>query len=185
MSEETTLYKAQTGKMIIDGSKVPWPAVLLIGGGVALLAANLLHIPLMNYLWPGFVIGSGALLMWPAHSSTADRQSSWSFLAIPGAVILMQGLLLFVMNLVRHYEAMAYSWPLLLAAGAAGWMYMKRFDPTSNAQDKGHRFIRAMVIVFMGLATAFEVLAFHSLGGWWPLLLIGFGIYLFVKNQRK
>ena len=184
MSDETTLYKAQTGKML-EFSKVPLPAVLLISGGVLLLAANLLHIPLMNYLWPGFVIGSGALLLWPAHNSTAGRQSSWSFLAIPGAMLAMQGVLLFLMNLVNHFEGMAYSWTLVLAAGAAGWMYMKRFDPTGNAQERGHRFIRAMVILFMGLATAFEVLAFQSLGGWWPLLLIGFGIYLFVKHQRK
>lgn len=184
MSDETTLYKAQTGKMM-EISKISLPAVLLIGGGVLLLAANLLHLSLMNYLWPGFVIGTGALLLWPAHSSTAERQSFWSWLAIPGAMIAMQGVLLFLMNLVNHFESMAYSWTLVLAAGAYGWMYMKRFDPTSNAQEKGHRFIRAMVILFMGLATAFEILAFQSLGGWWPLLLIGFGIYLFVKNQRK
>jgi hypothetical protein len=184
MSDETTLYKAQTGKLM-DVSKVSVPAVLLIGGGAALLAANLLRIDLMNYLWPAFVIGTGALLLWPAHKSTADRQSAWLWMAIPGAMIAMQGALLFVMNLVNHFEAMAYSWTLVLAAGAAGWMYMKRFDPTSNAQEKGHRFIRAMVILFMGLATAFEVLAFQSMGSWWPLLLIGFGVYLFVKNQRK
>jgi hypothetical protein len=184
MSDETTLYKAQTGKLM-EIKNIPLPAVLLIGGGVALLAANLLHIDLMNYLWPGFVIGAGALLIWPAYNSTAGRQSAWSFLAIPGAMIVMQGVLLFLMNLVNHFESMAYSWTLVLAAGAYGWMYIKRFDPTSNAQEKGHRFIRAMVILFMGLATAFEVLAFQSLGGWWPLLLIGFGIYLFVKNQRK
>lgn len=184
MSDETTLYKAQTGHMM-EIKSIPLPAVLLIGGGTLLLAANLLNISLMSYLWPGFIIGTGALLLWPAHNSTAERQSMWSFLAIPGAMIAMQGALLFVMNLVNHFESMAYAWTLVLAAGAAGWMYMKRFDPTSNAQEKGHRFIRAMVILFMGLATAFEVLAFQSLGNWWPLILIGFGIYLFVKNQRK
>jgi hypothetical protein len=42
-----------------------------------------------------------------------------------------------------------------------------------------------MVIVFMALAVFFEVLVFQSLGIWWPVLLIGLGLYLFVKNKRS
>jgi hypothetical protein len=62
-------------------------------------------------------------------------------------------------------------------------MYMERFDSTSTVHENGHRFIRVMVLVFMGLALFFEVLVFESLGGWWPLMLVGLGLYVFLKNR--
>jgi hypothetical protein len=181
MSEET-VYKAQVGKRSVA---ISWPALALIGAGALLLLANALHINFMRFLWPGFIIGPGLLLMWPAFSSAAERRSPVSFLAVPGAMLATLGGLFFVMNLVNHFEAMAYSWTLVLAAGMGGYMYMNRFKADRAGQERGHRFVRAMVILFMGLATFFEVLAFGSLGGWWPLLLIAFGIYLFVKNHRS
>jgi hypothetical protein len=42
-----------------------------------------------------------------------------------------------------------------------------------------------MALSFMGLATIFEIFVFQSLGGWWPLLLIGLGVYLLVKQNRS
>jgi hypothetical protein len=181
MSEET-VYKAQVGKR---DTQISWPAALLIAGGGLLLLANLFRIDLMSFLWPGFIIGPGLLLMWPAHNATAERPSSWAFLAVPGAMLVALGCLFAVMGLINHYEAMAYAWTLVLAAGMGGYMYMNRFKEDSAGHARHHRFIRAMFILFLGLATFFEVLAFQSLGGWWPILLIGFGLYLFVKNHRS
>jgi hypothetical protein len=181
MSEETVL-KAE----VKNGStKTSWPALLLISAGVVLLATNLLHISLMSYLWPGFIAGLGLLLIWPSYKSTAEQQSSLSFLAVPGAILLAMGGLFFLMNLTNHFESMAYSWTLLLAAGAAGYAYLKRFDESGAAREKAHRFIRAMVLAFMGLAMVFELLVFQSLGAWWPILLIGVGFYLYLKNKRS
>jgi hypothetical protein len=179
---DETVYKAQVGKR---GAEFHWPAVLLIGAGGLLLLANLLRIDLMGFLWPGFIIGPGLLLLWPAMSATPDKRSSLSFLAVPGAMLVALGGLFLAMSLVGHFEAMAYSWTLVLAAGMGGYLYMNRFREDSAARERGHRFIRAMFILFLGLATFFEVLAFQSLGGWWPILLIGFGIYLFVRNHRS
>ena len=181
MSEETVL-KAEVNDKGHDSS---WPAALLIGGGLLLLVTNLLNISLMNYLWPGFIVGTGLLMLWPSYNSTDERQSRLSFLAVPGAMALAMGGLLFLMNLTDHFESMAYAWTLILAAGAAGYAYLKRFDESSEAQAKAHRFIRAMVLAFMGLATLFEILIFQSLGAWWPLLLIGVGAYLYLKNKRS
>ncbi|MGD8806318.1 MAG: hypothetical protein PVH65_10730 [Chloroflexota bacterium] len=181
MSEESVLkaeVKAQNGQ-------ASWPALILIGAGIVLLITNLLHISLMAYLWPGFFVGLGFLMVWPAYKSTAASQSRLSFLAIPGAMLLAMGGLFFLMNLTDHFESMAYSWTLILAAGAAGYAYLKRFDRSGAAGEKAQRFIRTMVLAFMGLATLFELLVFESLGAWWPILLIGVGVYLYLKNKRS
>lgn len=181
MTEDTVL-KAETGKRV---AKASVPALLLIAGGVILLATNLLHIHLMNYLWPGFFVGTGLLLMWPAYQSTPSQRNSLSFLAVPGAMTIALGVMLFLMNLVNHYESMAYAWTLLLAAGGAGYLYLHRFDASSEARDKAHQFIRKTVLAFMGLATIFELIIFQSLGDWWPLFLVGLGFYLLIKNKRS
>jgi hypothetical protein len=181
MSEETVL-KAEVSNSAEKPSKL---AGSLIIAGLLLLALNLLDIHLMNYLWPMFILGLGALMVWPAYKSTADEQSKLNFLAVPGAMVLALGVLLFLLNLVNHYESMAYSWTLLLAAGGAGYGYLHRFDESGNKVDKAHRFVRTMVLLFMGLATFFELFIFQSLGAWWPVLIVGLGIYMLVKNKRS
>jgi len=181
MSEETVLKAEVNGA----SEHTSWPALLLISAGVVLLVTNLMHISLMNYLWPGFIAGLGLLMVWPSYQSTAERQSPFSFLAVPGAMALAMGGLFFLMNLTNHFESMAYAWTLILAAGGAGYAYLKRFDDSSNAQAKSHKFIRTMVLAFMALATVFELLIFQSLGAWWPLLLIGVGAYLYLKSKRS
>jgi vacuolar-type H+-ATPase subunit I/STV1 len=181
MSEETVL-KAETGKARDLVSTAP---LLLVGAGVAILLANLFHIHLIDFLWPAFIIGPGLLMLWPAYRSTPESRSSWSFLAIPGAMSVALGVLLFLMNLVDHFESMAYAWTLVLAAGAQGYAYMKRFAENGQAADKAYRFVRTMLLAFMGLATIFELFIFRSLGDWWPLLLIGLGAYMYIKSRRS
>jgi hypothetical protein len=183
MMSDETVYKVQKNKGGME-IQVPLPAALLIGGGLLLLVANFLNIALMTYLWPGFVIGSGLLLMWPAQRSTTGRQNTFAFLAVPGAILLMIGAALFIFNLTGRFESMAYTWPLFLAAAAGGLIYMNRFDENKTIHDSGRRFIRAMVILFIGLAAVFELLIFRSFGGWWPLALVALGIYLLVKERR-
>ncbi|NIV92164.1 hypothetical protein GWN42_05015, partial [candidate division KSB1 bacterium] len=101
-----------------------------------------------------------------------------NFLAIPGAMVVALGSLLFLMNLVDHFESMAYIWPLVISAGVVGLMYMERFNPDGTVHENGHRFIRVMVMAFMGSALFFELLVFESLGGWWPLMLVGLGVHV-------
>ncbi len=181
MTEETVL-RAEAQRKKIAGN---WPALALIAAGVLILISKLFGLILMDFLWPGFIIGFGLLLMYPAHLSTADEKKKLSFFAVPGAMSVALGLLLFMMNLVNHFESMAYSWPLLLAAGAGGYLYQNRFDETAERKDEAHRFIRFMVLLFMAMAMFFELLIFQSFGNWWPLVIIGLGGYMLVKERRS
>ena len=180
MSEKTTFKAEQKTKEGVNKG-----ATVLISAGILLLAVNLLGIDLMNFLWPAFIVGPGLLMLWPSYQSTPERQSGFSFLAIPGAVMVAVGLLLFLMNIVDHFESWAYVWPLVVAAGAAGYDYMHRFEESTSRTEKVHKLIRSLVILFMALAVLFELLVFNSLGSWWPVLLIGLGFYVYVNNRRQ
>ena len=180
MSEETVL-KAEIGKRSVK----PLIPMVMIATGVALLVINVFHVDVMGFLWPGFIVGTGLVMMWPAYRSTEDSRSSLSFFAIPGAMVVANGALFFLMNMFNHFDSMAYAWTLILAAGAWGYLYMKRFDAPDEKTEKVRGFIRAMVLVFMALASIFELLIFQSLGGWWPLLIIALGFYLWIRESRS
>ena len=184
MSDET-VYKAQA-KAELAGHRASPPrlALVLIGAGLFFLAANLFPFVFFGLLWPLFIIGPGLLLLWPAYQATAESPRSLAFLAVPGAFLVGLGLLLGMMNLTDHWESWAYAWTLLPVAAIAGAIYMKRHRPESRIHKHGHRLIRALVVAFMGLALFFELFVFTGREEWWPLLLIGAGVYLFVK-QRK
>jgi hypothetical protein len=177
---EESVFKAQTGKQFEKPSRLALGLVVI---GLGLLAVNIFNIDLMNYLWPAFIVGPGLLMLLPAYKATSKRSGILNFLAVPGAMMVALGSLMFLMNLVDHFESMAYIWPLVISAGVVGLMFMERFDADSTVHENGHRFIRVMVFAFVGAALFFEALVFESLGSWWPLLLVGLGVYVYLKNR--
>lgn len=161
-----------------------FPAILIIGSGVLLLVANLFGLNLTHYLWPGFIIVPGLLLLAPAFTTPSKRRNPLAFLAIPGAIVTTVGVLLFVMNLTNHYEAWAYSWTLIPAAAIAGVMYAMRYDPTNGIHEFGEKFLRISGYVFVALAIIFELLIFNSLGPWFAVVLILYGVFMLVRNRQ-
>lgn len=180
MSENSVL-KAEVGK----GKERSLLPLLLIVVGFVLLVTNVLNIRLFGLLWPALIAAFGLLMLWPSYRSTAEEQSPFSILAIPGAMTLAGGAMLVLMNVFGHYASMFYAWTLILAAGAAGYLYQRRFIESDSTADKARRFIRVMVLAFMGLTAFFELLIFQTLGGWWPLLVVGLGLYLWIKEYRS
>lgn len=180
MSKETALKVEEAKKL---QQKETWPAFGVISIGVVLLIANLFGFPLINILWPGFVLIPGLLLLWPAYNSTPEQQSRLFFFAVPGAIMVTVGTLLFIMNLTDHFEAWAYSWPLLLAAVGWALMYIKRFEPAHPVHQKGYNFMRLMVLMAMGFAVFFELIIFGSFNPLLPLAVIGYGVYLLRNKQ--
>lgn len=183
MSEET-IYKAQEA-VKMQKREVNWAALGLIGGGLFLLAASIFEFHVIDVLWPMFVIGPGLLLLMPAYKSTVERVSSFSFLAVPGAMITAVGLILFAMNITGHFEAWAYAWTLVIAAGIWGIGYMKRFNPASRDHDSVQKLIRWFVYAFAGLAVFFEIVIFENFNPLFSLALIGYGVYLLAKKKRE
>lgn len=182
MSEEQ-VFKAEEARKL--NTELSMPALLLIGAGGLLLFASLFNIHLIDYIWPGFVIGPGLLLLWPAYKSTPKKHSRLSFLAVPGAILTTIGALLFLMNMTNYFEAWAYSWTLLLAAVPAGIMYMKRFDSGNSIHVNGRKFMRVMFIIFGIMAVFFEIIVFEHYSVWLAAALMGYGVYLLTKERNN
>lgn len=181
MSEET-VYKVQVEDL--KEGKRSWLPWLLIGAGALFLFANLANIFLFEFIWPVLLIGPGLLMLWPAYRMTAEKRQPLAFLAIPGAFFVGLGGLLLLTALSGHWQSWAYAWLLLPAALVAGIQYMKRFEPDSSVHRSGQRVIRALVMAFMGLAILFEAFLFPGNEEWWPVLLIGLGVYLWARNRK-
>jgi hypothetical protein len=178
--DDEMIYKSEEKVKLYAQSSLP---LALIGLGLVLLAANVLGFSFGSILWPGFIIGPGLLLLWPTIISTPERPNALSFLAVPGAVVTMVGLLLFVMNLTNHFEAWAYSWTLVVMAGAWGLSYAKRHDVDNKIHASTRSFMRVMAYLFIGFAIFFELLVFGSMTFWLPMLLIVGGVYLLLRNR--
>lgn len=181
MSEDSILKIEEAGKL---QRRQALPAYGVIAIGVVLLLSNLFNFHLINVLWPGFVITPGLMLLWPAYSSTPQRPKTLSFLAVPGAMTIITGILLFIMNLTNHFGAWAYSWPLVLGSVAWALMYMKRFEPQHRVHHTGYNFMRLMVLLAMGFAVFFELIVFGSFNPLLPLGIIAFGVYLLIKERQ-
>jgi hypothetical protein len=181
IANQTSLKERESMQLTLRQSA---PALLVIGLGVLLLTSNLFGFHLIDILWPAFVVVPGLLLLTPAYNSTPERQSRFAFLAVPGALFLTIGLLLFAMNLANeHFEAWAYSWTLLVAAVPAALMYIKRFEPEHRIHTSGRKLVRMMTLAFMGLAVFFEIVVFENFNPLLPLVMIVYGIYL-LRKQR-
>jgi hypothetical protein len=182
MTEET-VYKAQEAAKM-QTREINWPALGFIGAGLFLLAATIFNFHVIDVLWPFFVMGPGLLLMMPAYKSTEAQQSSFSFLAVPGAMVTAVGVLLFAMNITNHFEAWAYAWTLVIGAGIWGIGYAKRFNPTSRDHESVAKLVRWSIYAFASLAVFFEIVVFENFNPLFSLALIGYGVYLLAKKRR-
>lgn len=185
MSSET-IYKAQ--KQEIATRPLQKTGIRLVVGGSVLLALTLSGVSIFPIIAPLlFVSGIGALMMWPAMQSTADNKSNWSFFAAPGAAMVALGAMIFVLNLISHQEAFAYLWTVIPISFTGGMMYSRRFEETHPIHRNGERFIRIFSIIGITMGIVFELFVFNTFGPWWPLFLIGYGIYLLVlkTNLKK
>ncbi len=182
MSQDPAVFKAEASPRALTVSRSVWP-VVLVAAGAGLLTLNLLQIGLMNLLWPLFVLIPALVLLWPAHRSTANRPTGAGWLGLFGGLLATVAALLFLMNLTDHWEGWAYAWTLVPAGAVAGLMYGYRHQPERPIHRRGPRFIRLALTAGLAMALLFELFIFNTLGPWWPVLLVGLGLFLLVRRR--
>jgi len=131
------------------------------------------------------ILGFGLLLMWPAWASETEKPHPLSLLAVPGAVIATLGGVSFLTVLLDHGQSWAYAWLLLPAAVIGGIMLVKRHDENSRVHTRGMAVLRALVAMTLAVGLILELLVFQTLGPWWPFLVMGTGVFLFIRHQRN
>jgi hypothetical protein len=64
-------------------------------------------------------------------------------------------------------------------------MYIRRFDASHPIHEKGYKLIRIFFYLFLGFAVFFEIVVFENFTPLLPMAMIGFGIYLLMKQRRE
>jgi hypothetical protein len=146
-------------------------ALILIGLGVLFWLD-------ISLLWPLFVLVPGVMLMAITY---AGGRATAPF-AIPGMLALGIGGLLLFQNVFDYWQSWSYAWTLFGAFLGMGLIIMGQQVESDDLQRVGRGFVKFSLILFAGFAVLMEVVIGVSGSGLGPLLLIGAGLYLLMRN---
>ena len=138
-----------------------------------------------RFAWPLFVLVPGvALLAW-AFVGRRDAAG----LAVPGSIVTMVGLILFIQNLTNTFETWSYAWALVVASvGVGTWLYGVLSEHPARQRD-GIRTATIGLALFAGFGIFFQFIIFGDFLGTWlgqwllPLALIAAGAYLLYQQR--
>ena len=127
--------------------------VLIITGGL-FLADQLLEVEIMPFFWPLLIVILGVTFF--IGMVAAGKRGSG--LAIPGAMITMIGILLFIQNTFNLWVTWAYAWGLLISAAGFGLFIMNFYIKRVNLRRIAGLLIGIGLILFVIFGVLFEVI---------------------------
>lgn len=179
----------------MDGSEIGRRIELLAGVGLVAFGGVFALIELAgggrvwSLAWPLFVIVAGLLLF----AGVFSFGRSGGFLAIPGAILAVDGLVLLVTNTFGVWTAWAYAWALVTpGAVGLGLLVHGTLAGIPRLRRAGAVLAGLGLALFAVFGTAFELVA--GLSGpfgpavgrvVWPLLLIVAGVWLIALWARR
>lgn len=160
--------------------------VLLVAAGGLLLVTRLTDIGLDGSAWPLWVVVPGLALL---VASFAVPPRGGLGLAIPGAIITMVGLVLWVQDTYDAYATWAYAWALVAPTGPGlGMLLYGLVRGDGELARDGLRTTLVGLALFVGFALFFEgvvglsgepIAQFEDV---LPFLAIGLGVLLVVAS---
>jgi hypothetical protein len=156
--------------------------ILLIAFGLlALLSQIFKGFDFWGTFWPFIIIGVGAMFF---VGMVAGGKSA-APLAIPGAIISVIGLMLFLQNISNHWESWAYGWTIILMSVGLGIAIMGAWAGDPGQRESGGKVLRIGAILFIVFGAFFEGLIFRTAGlpsYIFPVGLIVLGLYLVFRR---
>lgn len=155
---------------------------LLITIGALLLAGQLFDFLNWGSFWPLINVGIGLLFfvgMFLGGKATGP-------LAIPGAIFITVGLVLFFQNLTGAWETWSYAWGLIVAAVGIGLYIYGAWSEQPGSKEAGWAVTRTGLTLFLAFGLIFElVFSIFNISNrpvtlFFPLALVLVGILLFV-----
>lgn len=151
-------------------------AMIFLAVGGLFLFCNLFSL-LIGTFWAFlFIMMPGFVFLTLGFNNTPTR-----FMVIPGAMITGTGLILQIMSILGHWEALAYVWTLYGVFLGMAFLYVGEYEEES-LKSVGSWFVRLSLGAFLFLGLTFETLFFHSFGsfGTWVVafLLLWAGYYM-------
>lgn len=153
--------------------------------GAAFLFTTLFNIHIGAYLWPFLMVVPGLFLV--GYAMTDERSGEAA--VIIGSVFTAIGLLLLFQMATGFWASWAYMWalvaPTAVGLGLLLWGY--RFGREESIKS-GKDLVKIGLVLFIAFGVFFELLIGISGFGlgrfFWPLLIIGVGLWLVVQNFR-
>lgn len=123
--------------------------------------------------WPLIILAIGGLFLLGAFFGTPD-------LAIPGCVITGLGVIFYYQSLSGNWASWAYVWALLPGFAGIGMYLTGTLDKSrASMRRESKRLIFISAVLFLVFAFFFTFS-----WNWWPVLLIGLGLWLIIRNRQ-
>lgn len=158
--------------------------VLIVLGILVLIGRS---VDLGNVLWPFFVLIPGAVLLAIAFLGNRDAAG----LAVPGSIVTVIGLILFVQALTGYFESWAYAWALIPAGAGFGTFLQGALTGDHARERDGMRVVTWGLTLFAAFGAFFEFFIFDGWARGWigrwllPLALIVGGVALLAQRRRE
>jgi len=156
-------------------------ALLMLFGALALLAQLVRGFDFWGTFWPFIVMAVGIMFF---VGMVAGGKSTGG-LAIPGSIITVIGLMLFVQNLTNHWESWAYGWAVIVMSVGLGIFIMGLWTGEAGQRQAGLRVLKIGAVLFVLFGAFFEMI-FNSSDFaqfLFPIALILLGGYLIVARS--
>jgi hypothetical protein len=127
--------------------------VLVVTGGL-FLADQLLSVVIMAYFWPLIIVLFGITFF--VGMLAARRKGAG--LAIPGTVVTVIGLLLFIQNILNLWVTWAYAWTLLISATGLGILIMNIYLKRDSLRRIGGMIMGLGLTLFVIFGVLFELI---------------------------
>lgn len=141
--------------------------------GIVLTLAQLLGLRVIEFGWPLLVIGPGLAITAAAYSAPPGR--GLGYLAVPGALVLVTGVVLEVQAVTGDWQSWSYAWALVAPGGVGlGLLLAGARERSRRARTVGAVLLAAGATLFIIAEWFFVRVA--GVGG--PGLGWGFGLVL-------
>ena len=158
-----------------------------IVGGLIMIAVGVLFLLLQLFpglgdffdigqLWPLLIMLVGLFFLVGAVWGTPP-------LAIPGSIVGGIGLILLYQNLTGHWDSWAYVWALIPGFVGIGLIIAGVLGRLPEQVAAGRRLLVISLVLFVVFALFFTGFG-GQFGQFWPLALIGLGLWLLFGNKR-
>lgn len=158
-----------------------------IVGGLIMIAVGVLFLLLQLFpalgaffdigqLWPLLIMLVGLFFLLGALLGTPP-------LAIPGSIVGGIGLILLYQNLTGHWSSWAYMWALIPGFVGIGLIVAGVLGKLRPQVAAGRRLLVISLVLFIIFALVFTGFG-GQFGQFWPLALIGLGLWLLFGNKR-
>lgn len=129
--------------------------------GIVLTLTQLLGLRVIEFGWPLLVIGPGLAITAAAYSTPAER--GMGYLAVPGAVVLVTGIVLEVQAVTGDWQSWSYAWALVAPGGVGLGLVL------AGARERSRR-VRTVGAILLAVSAMLFIIA-----EWFFVRIVGVG----------